>query len=164
MGWILFLLFVALPIAEIALFIQAGDVIGLWPTIALVILTAIVGAALARSEGRAAIQRLTGAIEGGGAPAGPMLDAAAIFAGGLMLLTPGFMTDAIGLTLLFQPTRFLWGQIFAHLQRQRRRGEPSQPSSSPGGSPPAGGGPVIIDGDYIIKPETTAAPKDRLDQ
>ncbi|MGZ0186965.1 MAG: FxsA family protein [Alphaproteobacteria bacterium] len=173
MGWILFLLFVALPIAEIALFIQAGDLIGLWPTIGLVILTAAVGAALARSEGRAAMQRLSAAVEGGGAPVGPLLDAAAIFAGGLMLLTPGFITDTIGLSLLFQPTRFLWGQFFAWMKRRRRRGGSGHPGGPTSGhwpnddGRPNGGhdaGPVIIEGDYVIDPETSVPPKDRLDR
>jgi UPF0716 protein FxsA len=173
MGWILFLLFVALPIAEIALFIQAGDLIGLWPTIGLVIFTAAVGAALARSEGRAAMQRLSAAVEGGSAPAGPLLDAAAIFAGGLLLLTPGFMTDTIGLSLLFQPTRFLWGQLFAGMQRRRRRGVPGHPREPTGGNWPNDGaqpgdgldsGPVIIEGDYVIDPETPVPPEDRFDR
>jgi len=124
MGWILFLLFVGLPIIEIGVLIKAGEIIGLWPTVGLVILTAAAGAALARAEGRAAMQRLAASVESGEQPVGPLLDAAAIFAGGIMLLTPGFVTDALGLSLLFRPTRFLWGQAFAALRRRSagRRG------------------------------------------
>jgi len=155
MAWVLFLLFVGLPIAEIAVLIQAGDAIGLWPTIGLVILTAMAGAALARSEGRAAMQRLAASVEEGGAPIGPLLDAAAIFIGGVLLLTPGFITDTLGLTLLFRPTRLIWGQILVRLQRARRRRPQGGPFGGQGGG--AGGGErepgprrtVIIEGDYV---------------
>lgn len=153
MGWVLFLLFIGVPIAEIAVLIQAGEWIGLWPTVGLVILTAVAGAALARAEGRAAMARLATSVEDGATPIGPLLDAAAIFIGAIMLLTPGFITDTLGLSLLFRPTRFLWGQFFAWLQR---RG-----GSRPRGGPDGGGGhmysrTVIIEGDYVepAKPET----------
>lgn len=135
MAWVLFLLFVAMPIAEIAVLIQAGEWIGLWPTIGLVILTAMAGAALARAEGRAAMRRLATAVEQGGTPILPLLDAAAIFVGGLLLLTPGFITDALGLSLLFRPTRLLWGGLIVWLQG-RRGGSAGQ------------GGPTIIEGEY----------------
>ncbi len=154
MAWVLFLLFVALPIAEIAVFIKAGDLVGLWPTIGLVILTAAIGAALARSEGKAAMQRLTATIESGGQPVGPLLDAAAIFVGGILLLTPGFITDLLGLSLLFRPTRLLWGWAFVRLRG--RRG---------GGGDGGGKGPIIIEGEYIARDrvhasETDPDPKD----
>jgi len=139
MAWVLFLLFIALPIAEIAVLIQAGDLIGLWPTIGLVILTAAAGAALARAEGRASMQRLAQTVDEGGTPIGPLLDAAAIFVGAILLLTPGFITDFFGLSLLFWPTRFLWGQAMVWLQRNRRGG--------PGGR--AADGSVIIEAEYV---------------
>ena len=68
MGWILFLLFVAMPIAEIAVLIQVGGIIGTWPTIGIVIFTAFTGAFLAKMEGRAAMQRLAQAVQSGQAP------------------------------------------------------------------------------------------------
>lgn len=149
MAWILFLLFVALPIAEIAVLIQAGDMIGLWPTLGLVILTAAAGAALARAEGRASMRRLSEAVELGATPVGPLMDAAGIFVGGLLLLTPGFITDALGLSLLFRPTRLLWGRLFVWLQSRR------------GGGPPGGRhgrGPVVIEGDYVDASSPDADP------
>lgn len=141
MVWVLFLLFVAMPIAEIAVLIRAGEWLGLWPTIGLVILTAMAGAALARAEGRAAMRRLAAAVEQGGTPIFPLLDAAAIFVGGLLLLTPGFITDTLGLSLLFRPTRLLWGGLIVWLQRGRAAGR-----TGPGPGP--GPGPTIIEGEY----------------
>jgi UPF0716 protein FxsA len=138
MGWILFLLFVAMPIAEIAVLIQVGGVIGTWPTIGIVILTAFAGAFLAKMEGRAAMQRLANAMQSGEAPILPVLDAAAVFTGGLLLLTPGFITDILGLSLLFGPTRLLWGRMIAALSRRHR--------SQRGQRAPDDG---VIDGVYV---------------
>lgn len=155
MAWILFLLFVALPIAEIAVLIQAGEAIGLWPTIGLVILTAAAGAALARAEGRAAMQRLANAVEAGEAPVGPILDAAGVFVGGILLLTPGFITDGLGLSLLFGPTRRLWGALFVWLKRRSgvayAAGAYSQRpyGQDPGGDGRRPGGPTVIEGEYV---------------
>lgn len=166
MAWLLFLLFVAIPIAEIAVLIEAGDRIGLWPTVGLVILTAAVGAALARREGRAAMQRLAHAVENGQQPAGPLLDAAGVFAGGLLLLTPGFITDTLGLTLLFGPTRMLWGQIFAARRRRRGGGQPGagdgfQTHRGPDPRNPntqSRHGPVVIEAEYTEMTETKSGP------
>lgn len=118
MGWILFFLFVAMPIAEIGVLIQVGGIIGTWPTIGIVILTAVSGAFLAKIEGRAAMQRLAQVVQSGQAPIVPVLDAVAVFTGGLLLLTPGFITDMLGLSLLFGPTRMLWGIAIAGMSRR----------------------------------------------
>lgn len=138
MGWILFLLFVAMPIAEIAVLIQVGGIIGTWPTIGIVIFTAFTGAFLAKMEGRAAMQRLAQAVQSGQAPIVPVLDAAAVFTGGLLLLTPGFITDILGLSLLFGPTRLLWGKAIAGMSRRHR--------SKHGQRAPADG---VIDGVFV---------------
>lgn len=172
MAWILFLMFVGMPIAEIAVLIQAGDAIGLWPTIGLVILTAAAGAALARAEGRAAMRRLSEAMESGQAPAGPLLDAAGVFVGGILLLTPGFITDGIGLSLLFRPTRRLWGRLFAWLRRPSRGHRQSPGGGGPYGDPfggqgasrsnpgDRGEGPVVIEGDYVETSPDDETPKE----
>ena len=160
MGLILFLLFVGLPIAEIAVFIQAGDIIGLWPTLGLVILTAAAGAALARSEGRSAMRRLAAAVEAGDTPTGPLIDAVAIFLGGVLLLTPGFITDCFGLSLLFVPTRGLWGRAIVAFQAMRSGRRP--PSAGPGPRPgPCGT--TIIDGEYEERPDPPQPPDRRID-
>lgn len=101
----LFFLFVAVPIIEIGLFIQVGGFLGLWPTLGIVILTALVGTTLMRAQGMAALQKLQTNIETGGNPADPIANGAFILIAGLLLLTPGFFTDTIGLLLLIPPVR-----------------------------------------------------------
>ena len=118
MTWLIFLFFIGVPIAEIAVLISAGEAIGLWMTIGLVILTAACGATLARAEGRVAMQRLA-TVSSSDAPLA-VIDAAAIFIGAVLLLTPGFITDAVGLSLVFRPTRLLWAQLLLRYLRSRR--------------------------------------------
>ncbi|MCA8869650.1 MAG: FxsA family protein [Rhodobacteraceae bacterium] len=108
----LFLLFVMVPIIEIALFIQVGGAIGLWPTLAIVVLTAIIGTALMRAQGVMALNRLQQAIADGGDPGTPLIEGAMILVAGVLLLTPGFFTDTVGLLLLLPPVRMAlirWG-------------------------------------------------------
>lgn len=101
----LFLLLVAVPIIEIALFIQVGGLIGLWPTIAIVVLTAIAGTVLLRAQGFATLAQLRSRLDRGGDPTGPLANGALILVAGIVLLTPGFFTDAIGFLLLVPPVR-----------------------------------------------------------
>ena len=101
----LFFLFVAVPIIEIGIFIQVGGFLGLWPTLAIVVLTALIGTALMRAQGMAALQKLQTSIERGGNPADPIANGAFILIAGLLLLTPGFFTDTLGLLLLVPPVR-----------------------------------------------------------
>lgn len=102
--WML-LVFVAVPILEIALFIQVGGFIGLWPTLLIVVLTAIVGTALMRIQGMNALNRLRARLEAGQDPVGPIADGALILVAGMLLLTPGFFTDTVGLLLLVPAVR-----------------------------------------------------------
>ena len=108
----LFLIFVAIPIVEIALFIQVGDWLGLWPTLAIVILTAFLGTNLMRRQGLATLARLQGSVSKGENPVGPIAHAAMILVSGVLLLTPGFFTDAVGFALLLPLIRaalIKWG-------------------------------------------------------
>ncbi len=102
--WV-FLLLVAVPVIEIALFIKLGGFMGLWPTIALVIGTAVLGAALLRAQGFSAMARLQASLAEGGDPRGPMADGVMILIAGLLMLTPGFFTDTVGFLLLLPPVR-----------------------------------------------------------
>lgn len=102
--WLL-LLFVAVPILEIALFIQVGGFIGLWPTLLIVVLTAVVGTTLMRLQGLNALGELRARIEAGQDPTGPIANGALILVAGMLLLTPGFFTDSIGLLLLVPAVR-----------------------------------------------------------
>lgn len=105
----LFLLLLIVPLIEIGLFITIGQRIGVWPTLGLVLLTAVAGSILLRQQGMGVIRQLRRDIEMRRVPAGPLAHGAAIVVAGLLLLTPGFLTDTIGL-LLFVPAvrRWLW--------------------------------------------------------
>ncbi|MFY2824071.1 FxsA family protein [Ruegeria sp. MALMAid1280] len=96
----LFLAFLLVPIIEIALFIQVGGLIGLWPTLAIVVLTAILGTALVRTQGRMALANLQRSFAELDDPTEPLAHGAMILLSGVLLLTPGFFTDAVGFALL----------------------------------------------------------------
>lgn len=91
-----------MPIAEIAVFLVVGGAIGTLPTIALIILTALLGATLLKRQGVSALTRLKADMDAGRVPAGAIGQAVAVAVAGVLLLTPGFITDAIGF-LLFVP-------------------------------------------------------------
>ncbi len=101
----LFLLFVAVPIVEIGLFIQVGGALGLWPTLAIVVLTAFAGTILMRAQGMAALAKLQSSLAEGQNPADPLAQGAMILFAGMLLLTPGFFTDAVGFLLLLPSVR-----------------------------------------------------------
>jgi UPF0716 protein FxsA len=104
---LLVLLFIVIPIAELYVIIQIGGAIGVLPTLAILVLDSIVGAALARSQSRAAWERFNRALAEGRVPGREVFDGAMIIVGGALLLTPGFLTDVVGLVLLIPPTRAL---------------------------------------------------------
>jgi UPF0716 protein FxsA len=101
----LFLLFALVPVAEIYVLVSVGGVIGVFPTIALVLLTALAGAHLARLQGMSVMQRIRENLDQGFMPAEELLDALLIFLAGMALLTPGFLTDLCGLLILLPATR-----------------------------------------------------------
>jgi UPF0716 protein FxsA len=107
MGLLLFILFIVIPIAELAVIIQIGQAIGVLPTIALLIADSVLGAALMRSQGRAAWMRFNAALAEGRVPGREVMDGALVIFGGALLLTPGFLSDILGLILLLPPTRAL---------------------------------------------------------
>ncbi len=108
----LFLLFLAVPLIEIALFIQIGGIIGLWWTLATVVVTALIGTFLVRSQGLAVLSRLKGSLEELRDPTEPLAHGAMILFSGALLLTPGFFTDAVGFALLVPGVRgFIFNAI-----------------------------------------------------
>ncbi|MEZ9659126.1 MULTISPECIES: FxsA family protein [unclassified Vibrio] len=102
---ILLLLFIFVPIIEIGLFIQVGGFLGLWPTIALVLITAFVGASLVRSQGIQTLMSVQGRLQQGEMPAQQILEGVMLAVAGVLLLTPGFMTDALGMLVLLPAPR-----------------------------------------------------------
>lgn len=99
----LFLLFVVIPIIEIALFIEVGGRIGLWTTLAIILATAAIGSFAIRSQGRSMMRALAGAGPTGAADL--LSQGLLLFVAGMFLITPGFLTDALGLSLLIPPVR-----------------------------------------------------------
>ena len=105
MALFLVLIFIVLPIAELYVIIKVGEAIGFLPTIALLILDSFLGAALLRSQGRAAWRRFNEALAAGRIPTREVFDGAMVILGGAFLITPGFITDVIGILLLVAPSR-----------------------------------------------------------
>jgi len=102
----LFLAFTLIPALEIFLFMEIGKTIGTLNTFMLVILSGFLGAYLARIQGMQTMLKVRSNLDQGILPAEELVDALIIFAAGIVLLTPGFFTDAFGLLLLFPPSRF----------------------------------------------------------
>jgi UPF0716 protein FxsA len=99
------LLFVLVPLLELILLVRLGDVIGLWPTLGLVVFTGVTGAALARAEGLRVLFQFQRELAQGRLPGQALQDAIAVLVGGAFLLTPGVLTDLAGFALLLPPTR-----------------------------------------------------------
>lgn len=110
----LFLAFTLIPALEIFLFIEIGKSIGTLNTFALVILSGFAGAWLAKMQGLETMMRVRRNLDNGIMPAEELIDGLIIFGAGIVLLTPGFFTDIVGLLLLFPPSRF-------HFKRFLRR-------------------------------------------
>ncbi|MCF7984360.1 MAG: FxsA family protein [Thiohalocapsa sp.] len=122
------LLFVAAPLIELYFLIQVGSVIGALPTIALSVLTAVIGGALVRLQGVAVLMRVREMLERDEMPALEMLDGAVLLVCGFALLLPGFVTDAVGFLLLIPPLRHWLIRRYVHVvpvdaaARPRERG------------------------------------------
>jgi UPF0716 protein FxsA len=132
----LILLFILVPIAEIYVIIQVGQAIGALPTVALLIVDSIVGAMLLRSQGRRAWLAFRDALAAGRLPHREILHGALVIVGGAFLLTPGFISDAVGLLLLLPPTR---AAIAAGITRMLARRGPLRWAGmvvQPGSPPP----------------------------
>ena len=132
MPLLLLVLFIGVPAVEIYVLVQVGQAIGALPTVALLVLDGIAGAALARSQGRRAWLALTQALAEHRVPAREVADGALVVLGGALLLTPGFVTVVLGVLCLLPPTRavlrrLVTGAVATRLlpnvpvTRQRRR-------------------------------------------
>jgi UPF0716 protein FxsA len=110
---LLVVLFIVVPIVELWVIIQIGELIGLWPTLALLLADALLGSLLLRHQGRGAWQRFNKAIAERRFPAREVADGLLIAIGATLLLTPGFLTDVVGAIFLIPPTR----AIVRHLMR-----------------------------------------------
>ena len=104
-GWYVFLALLVVPVAEIALIVAAGSVIGGWQTLALLLAESALGAYLVKHEGRRPWQALVSALNTGQMPGRELADAMLVLIGGALLLTPGFLTDIAGFFLILPFTR-----------------------------------------------------------
>lgn len=149
----LFVLFLAIPLIEIALFIQVGGAIGLLPTLGIVVVTAILGTWLVRAQGTAAIHRLQTSFSQLNDPTEPLAHGAMILFSGALLLTPGFFTDAVGFALLVPGVR---AAAYRYLRSKVKvqsfsMGDHARPDSPMDGD--------TIDGDYTeVRPTHPSQP------
>lgn len=104
---IFLLVFIAIPLLEIALLIKVGQVIGFWATILIVIATAVLGTWLLHRQGMETLRRVISSMDDGKPPVQPVLEGFLLIIAGLLLLTPGIITDTLGLILLIPPVREL---------------------------------------------------------
>jgi UPF0716 protein FxsA len=147
----LVLLFIVVPLVELYVIIQVGQAIGAVPTILILLGDSLLGSVLLRSQGRVTWRRFTGALAEGRPPAREVLDGGLVILGGAFLLTPGFVTDVLGLVLLLPPTRAaVRGAIVRRFSRRffirvaARRGSPR--AQAPTGASRSAGPPYDVDG------------------
>jgi len=152
MAIVLLAIFVAVPIIEIAVFIEVGGAIGLWPTLGIVILTAIAGTWLLRLQGLAVLARIRNQLDRGQMPATELFDGACLLVAGVLLLTPGFVTDACGLLLFVPPVRTALRRWLARFVKVRHGMH-----TGPGGRPGQGSG--TIDGEAVEVPDPAPGSK-----
>ncbi len=151
----LLIIFILIPIIEIGLFIQVGGFIGMWKTIAIVIITAIIGTTLLRRQGISTMARLQSSLQTGENPVDPIAHGALILVSGVLLLTPGFFTDGIGFTLLVPQIRaalIKWGaaRVLGGGFVVMNTGPQQQPNSDN----------TVLDGDYSVLDDEGQDPGD----
>ena len=147
----LLLLFILVPVIEIYFFILVGGLIGVFPTLLFIVVTAVIGTKLLKAQGTITLQRAQMMMQQGQAPTEPLLEGILIIASGFLLVTPGFFTDSLGFLFLFPiPRRFIARWFSDRIQVQMMGDIPEQEahfrhhkrkSSKPHQ-------PVIIEGEY----------------
>ena len=169
-GWVLLVAFVVVPLVEIYVVIQVGQVIGAWWTIALLVADSLLGSWLVKREGSRAFRALRVALQEGRMPGRELADGALVMAGGLLMLTPGFVLDVVGVLLVLPLTRPLGRGVLARVIDRKlsptgfagsgvpgtgfpRRGPASRPDRGTGGSQTPGHddrpGPDVVRGDVV---------------
>jgi UPF0716 protein FxsA len=144
LAWVLFTLFIVVPLIEIYVLIQVGQVIGAWWTILLLVADSILGSWLIKREGGRAWRALRSALDSGRMPARELADGALILIGGTLMLTPGFVTDAFGILLILPVTRPFFRGLLAQLVARRVvvLGNTTRPG-------PSGSGGSVVQGEVV---------------
>ncbi|ORE91602.1 FxsA family protein [Aurantimonas sp. 22II-16-19i] len=157
-------LLLIIPVMEIAVFIAVGNLIGLWPTLALVVLTAVIGSVLLRRQGIGTLARIQAEMNAGRVPARELVDGVMILAAGILLLTPGLVTDTIGF-LLFVPgvrgtiRRVISQRVVVMAKGTTSRGFGAGPAGPQRPQGPRRGGPDVVDlsgEDYHRRPDPSS--------
>jgi UPF0716 protein FxsA len=134
---LLVIAFIVVPLAELYVIIQVGGLIGVLPTIGLLLVDSLAGSLLLRAQGQAVWRRFNEALAAGRMPHREALDGALVIFGGALLLTPGFITDIVGLLLLLPPTRAVARRIVVAALRRRVVVAVAGSGGARGGAPPA---------------------------
>lgn len=158
--WLL-IAFIAVPLIEIGLFIQVGGAIGSWPTLLIVLVTAVLGTFLVRTQGAMALGQLRTSFSDMRDPTEPLVHGAMILFAGALLLTPGFFTDAVGFSLLIPGVRqAAYKALRARVNVQSfgaPHGHPQQPNTAGRGPTRQGGD--VIDGEFHEIPGDDTEPR-----
>jgi UPF0716 protein FxsA len=187
-GPLLVIVFLFVPVVEIYVIIQVGQVLGPLPTLALLIIESLIGAWLLKREGRAAWAALQQAVASGRLPAQELVDAGLVLVGGSLLLAPGFITDVVGFFFILPPTRPLARRLLIWLLVRRaareaarlaawggprppRQATNRRPSGKPGPPRPSGnrgparkaGPPRVIPGELVADSDEAPKRPDRPD-
>ncbi len=154
---LLLIVLIAVPILEIAIFIEVGGFIGLWSTLGCVILTAIVGTVLLRQQGLQVLQKMQSSVQQQEFPVEAVIHGGFLLVSGLLLLTPGFFTDFVGFALLIPPVRLIaaqliWGRL-KHKVNVNVQAGPHNRQSNPGRTATPG---MVIEGEAHEVPERKA--------
>ncbi|MAM00555.1 MAG: exlusion protein FxsA [Alteromonadaceae bacterium] len=153
----LLLPFVVFPIVEMVVLIKVGSAIGVLPTVGLVLLTAVIGAALLRVQGLATLLRANQRMQSGEIPAQEVAEGFVLAIGGALLLTPGFVTDAMGLCCLIPGSR-RW--LISRLMKRFTVSGQASAFTAGFGARPAPGDRVIIEGEFDREQDTSQSRRD----
>ncbi|GAB3767164.1 UPF0716 protein FxsA [Nocardioides ginsengisegetis] len=147
--WVLFIVFVVVPLVEIYVLIQVGQVIGAWWTVVLLVLDSLLGSWLIKREGGRAWQALRSALQTGRMPAAELADGALILIGGTLMLSPGFVTDALGIVLILPFTRPVARRLLTTVVTRRLLA--AGPLAGPGNArrPGPGSGGSVVRGEVV---------------
>ncbi|WP_141013310.1 FxsA family protein [Nocardioides sambongensis] len=151
---VLFVVFIVVPLTELYVLIQVGGLIGIWPTIALLVLDSVIGAWLMRREGARAWRAMRERLDTGRMPGRELAGGVLVVMGGALMLSPGFVTDAFGILLVLPVTRPIFRRLLMAYAAGRVmvtvNGTPSGPRGrGPDGTHPGAAGDAVVRGEVI---------------
>lgn len=166
LGLLLLAAFILVPLAEIALFIEIGGWLGLGPTLALIVLTAVVGTWILRRQGLAVLRRAEQQMRRGVLPVAEVFEGLCLAIAGILLLTPGFLTDTAGALLLLPPVRAMaYRRLRRLLERRGMPGAPGPQDRREHDPRRGNGGPPVIDAEFEeVEPGAMPEPRGSWDR